>query len=195
MNRSQHALLALGAVTAIGIFTIQSESPLQAFAPPPDRDVFVVNGLANPVPVTGQIAVSGTSTVAGTVAATQAGAWSVGINPAQNTVKLAPGQTFFHDSSFGAFNDGDEVILGPFDTSGLKQLRIMAHAINGDVHYELRSQFTTGPVMRLDTFTAAGEDGPATVNRVYDAPPPNVSIRMTESGPGGTNYQFVLIGN
>jgi hypothetical protein len=195
MNSKQSTFLALGALTAIAVVALPSGTPLQAMAPPPDRDVFVVNGATSPVPVTGDITVSGTSTVSGTVAATQSGPWTVGIDSAHNTVKVASSDLFFFDSQFSGMNDGQTVDVGPIDTSHLKQLRILARAINGDVHFKLLSDFPTGSELTLDEFTLDGESGNVSGTRVYDAPPPNITLRMTESGPGGANYHFVLMGN
>ena len=196
MNSMQRTFLALGAVTAVGVLVLQSGAPLQAAAaPPPDKDVFVINDDASPIPVYGNISVSGTSTVSGNVAASQSGPWTVGIDSAHNTVKVVPGELFFFDSQFSVINDGQALDIGPIDTSGLKQLRILARAVNGDMRFEILADFPTGSPLKLDEFVLGGEDGNVSGTRVYDAPPPNITIHLTEGGPGGSNYHFVLMGN
>jgi hypothetical protein len=194
MNAKHRTFLALGAVTAVAAVVFQSGTPLQA-APPPDRDVIIVNTPANPVPVTGEITVNGSTSVSGTVAASQSGTWTVGISPSNNTVKIAASETFVFDSHFSVINDGATVDIGPIDTSGLKELRLLARAINGDMHFEVLANFPPAFPITLDEFTLGGESGSVSGTRFWDAPPPSITIRLTESGPGGSNYHFVLVGN
>jgi len=204
MNNSQRTLLALGSLATIGLFSIVTSRPLDAL-PPPDKDVTVVNTSANPVPVTGQISVTGTSTISGSVAASQNGAWNVGaaqngpwtvgIDPTKNTVKLAAGSNFFHDGGFSGMNDGVTVDLGPFNTSGLEQLRILGRAVNGDVRFQVLADVPPAFPITLDDFTLGGEGGSVSGTRVYDSPPPSIIIRLTESGPGGSNFHVVLAGH
>jgi hypothetical protein len=61
------------------------------------------------------------------------------------------------------------------------------------VKFEVRANVTP-LAMTLDQFTVNGEDGNLTTSRVYEVPPPSVIVRLTESGPGGSNYQLILVG-
>ena len=177
---------------------------------PPTWDTRVVNGAANPVPVSGSIAVTGTATVQGSVQATQSGPWSVGvsgpvqsaqsgqwtvgIDPTRNLVAVGSSPSFDYDGGFSVINEGATLEFGPFDLSDVKTLRIMTRAVNGDVRFELVVPSGFGG-MRLDQIDLAGESGNRYESRSYDAPPPSVSIRVTETGgPGGANYHFMLIG-
>lgn len=193
MNTKHRTLVAFAAVTAVSVVAFQSSTPLQA-SPPPDKDVFVINTGANPVPVTGEITVNGSTSVSGTVGAQQSGTWTVGIDSTHNTVKVAPSTNFLFDSGFSVINDGATVDIGPVDVSKVKTLRLLARAVNGDMHYQVIANFPSAPIT-LDEFTLGGEDGNISGTRVYEAPPPSITIRLTESGPGGSNYQFALIGN
>ena len=175
--------------TAVALL-LASGTPAPAAA---DKDVVVINTPARPVPVTGVVEVTGATTVSGSVNAAQSGPWLVGIDQAHNRVSLAPGASFYYDSGFSGMNDGETVELGPFDLSNVSKLRVIGNAVNGDVKFEVRANVT--PVMMtLDQFTVNGEDGNLTTSRVYDVPPPSVIVRLTESGPGGSNYQLILVG-
>lgn len=82
MNKSQHYLLAAtGLALCVCMLALTGARSSNA-APPPDKDVVVVNTAAQPVPV----AVQGTATIAGTVSL--ASGSSIGINPSSNTVQL-----------------------------------------------------------------------------------------------------------
>jgi hypothetical protein len=67
-------------VMVLGVLAIAASAV--AAGPPDGLNVTVINTPANPVPVTGS------TTVSGNVAATQAGSWSVGIDPARNQVQV-----------------------------------------------------------------------------------------------------------
>jgi hypothetical protein len=189
-----------GFVAAAVALLLVSGTPAPAAA---DKDVVVINTAANPVPVTGAVQVTGATTVSGSVNAAQSGPWSVkasqsgpwliGIDPAHNGVSLAPGASFYYDSGFSIINNGTTLDLGPFDLSAVSKMRVIGNAVNGNVKYEIRANVT--PVtMVLDQFTVNGEDGNLTTSRVYDVPPPSVIVRLTESGPGGSNYQLIVVG-
>jgi hypothetical protein len=189
---TKRTLIGTGLVAAIVAFTLVSESSVQAA--PPDKDVVVVNTPAQPVPVTGTVAVTGGTTVSGTVNAVQSGPWTVGIDPAHNGVSLVPGASFIHDSGFAVINDGATVDLGPFDLTNVGKLRILVRAVNGDVHVEVLANVPPAFPITLDEFTVAAEgSGSVSKSFVYDVPPPSVTVRLTESGPGGSNYHVVLI--
>jgi hypothetical protein len=194
-----------GLVVAAGVFTLL-ETPTHAFVPgngngngPPTQDVNVVNAAANPIPVTGSVAITGTVAVAGTtnvqgsVAASQSGPWTVGLDPAHNQVSVASSPRFDYDPGFSGMNDGVTVELGPFDLSQVRTLRILARAVNGDVRFQLYTG-DTYPGMILDDFTVDGESGNRYATFVYEAPPPSLRIHLTESGPGGANFQVQLVG-
>ena len=106
--------------------------------------MIVVNTPAQPVPVTGTVAVTGATTISGrertwTVNAAQSGTWTVGIDPAHNQVSLAPGGSLFHNPGFDVIGAAPASIdLGPFDLSDLSKLRIIARAFNnngGDIKF------------------------------------------------------------
>lgn len=204
MNRSQLAWMGMGTIAGVVAVVALSGSPARATAPPPEKDVIVVNTPDQPVPVVGSVEVSGSTTVTGDVNASQSGPWNVGasqngswlvgINPAQNQVSLAPGKGFLFDSGFAVINDGQTLELGPFDTSGLRGVRLVVFAVNGDIRANVRIN-TDGNTIPFDEFVAPGEnDGPITESVVYDFPPPSLTVRLTEGGPGGSNYQVMLIG-
>jgi hypothetical protein len=66
--------------------------------------------------------------------------------------------------------------------------------INGHIHAEIRAEAGTFDIP-LDTLDADGEGNPSVTKMVvYEAPPPSVYIRLTESGPGGSNYHVMVIG-
>lgn len=160
-------------------------------------EVLVVNPAASPVPVTGALTISGTATVDGDVNAAQAGAWTVGIDPARNLVAVASAPRFDHDGAFSVVNDGETREFGPFDIGAVQSLRIIARAVNGDVRYTLIAPSATAGVagMQFDEFTVAGESGNRYQSHTYDAPPSQVIVRVTEAGgPGGANFQFMLVG-
>lgn len=159
------------------------------------KDVTVVNDSSNPVPVTGSVAVSGSTTVSGSVAASQSGPWTMRIDPAFNQVTLPAASTSFHyDSGFSVINDNATVDLGPFDTSDLSGLRFYGRAVNGDMHIQVLAVVDFFPIT-IDEFTIPGESGGgASRTFVYDYPPPSIMLRLTESGPGGSNYHVALVG-
>lgn len=90
--------------------------------------------------------------------------------------------------------DGATVDLGPFDLSDVSTLRVLARAVNGDVHIEVLADVAPAFPITLDMFTVPGEDGSISGSEVYEVPPPSVIVRLTESGPGGSNYHVVLVG-
>lgn len=106
----------------------------------------------------------------------------------------ASGPSFVFDSGFSVIHDGATIDLGPFDISDLEQLRILARAVNGDMHIDVLADVAPAFPIELDSFTLGGERGTVSGTRVYDVPPPSVIIRLTESGPGGSNYHVVLVG-
>lgn len=185
--------------------------------PPPPGDVNIINtpdvnvinapdvNIANvpqvlianptPVPVTGNVVISGGTSVSGTVSSAQSGAWTVGIDPDNNTVSLGAGETFFYDSGFGGFDN--EIDLGPFDLSGISALRIIARGVNGRVTYEVRANLDPSafsPTIQMDSITVGSESDSGYESRVYEVPPSTLSLHVTEEGPGGTNFHVVLIG-
>ena len=78
--RFKHSLIALVGLAALAL---SAPAPARAQLLGPQK-VVVTNTASNPVPTVAQ----GTTTVAGTVQAQQAGAWSVGLDPSQNTVRV-----------------------------------------------------------------------------------------------------------
>ena len=152
---------------------------------PPTVDVHVVNTAVNPIPVSGSISVTGTTTVQGSVQAVQSGPWNVGvdgavhalqsgrwtvgIDPSRNLVAVGSSPTFDHDSGFSVINEGATLEFGPFDLSDVKTLRLMTRAVNGDVRFELVVPSGFGG-MRLDQVDLAGESGNRHESRSYDAP-------------------------
>lgn len=205
MHSSKKVLIAIGFIGAVVAFQFVPESVAQAQGNGngTTKDVVVVNSPLNPVPVTGQLAVTGTTTIAGNVQASQQGPWSVGqsgpwtvkIDPAQNAVAVGSTPGFYQDTGFGAMNDGATVELGPFDVSKLSNLRLSGRAVNGDIHVELILLVEPAFPILLDKFTIAGEDGSITATRVYPEPGRSVLVRLTESGPGGSNFHIVLSGH
>jgi hypothetical protein len=201
---SKHKIwISTGLVVAGIAFALLPETTVHAAMPPPEKDVIVVNLPTNPVPVTGSVSVSGSTTVSGSVSAAQAGAWnvgaaqsgawSVGIDPGQNVVK-AESPAFLYDSGFNVINDGATLDLGPFDLSKVEKARIIVRGINGHIHAEIRAETGTFDIP-LDTLEADGESNPSVTKMVvYEAPPPQIYIRLTESGPGGSNYHVMVIG-
>jgi hypothetical protein len=195
MRLTKKACFGMGLVAAIVALALVSAIPVLAAK---EKDVIVANTPAEPVPVTGNVEVTGETTVSGTIDAAQSGTWTVAIDPSNNAVSLAPGESFFYDTGFDGMNDGVTVNLGPFDLSNVSKLRILARAVNGDVTYQVWAALTGGnavvPGILLDEFTLGGEAGNRYGSVVYDLPPPSVIVRLTESGPGGANYHVVLIG-
>jgi hypothetical protein len=184
------SLVGAGLAGAI-VLTLVTGAPAQ---PPPQaqKDVVVVNTEANPVPVTGAVAVSGNVAVSGAVSAFQGGLWTMGIDPARNKVAIAGSDPFVYDSNLGIVNDGQTVDLGPFDLETASKLRIIARAVNGNVRFRILAN-TTLPIV-LDDFTLESEgEGNVYKSVVYDVTPPSITVRLTETGPGGSNYQVVLI--
>jgi hypothetical protein len=203
MDSRQKIWLATGLAAAGVAFALLPEATVHAAMPPPDKDVVVVNLPTQPVPVTGSVSVSGSTTVSGSVNSAQAGAWhvgaaqdgawSVGINPSQNVVK-AESPTFLFDSGFNVINDGQTLELGPFDLSKVEKARIIVRGINGHIHAEIRAETGTFD-LPLETLEADGESSSSVTRMVvYEAPPPSIYIRLTESGPGGSNYHVMVIG-
>jgi hypothetical protein len=191
--------IAGGSAVALAVFFLFSQTPVGAVQNGNGnnaiKDVIVVNGVTNPVPVIGDVTVSGSTTVSGAVAASQNGAWTMRIDPAFNQVTLpaAASTSFHYDSGFAVINDGATLDLGPFDTSDLAGLRFYGRAVNGDIHVEVLAVVDAFPI-RIDSFTIPGEGGTVSRTSVYDYPPPSIMLRLTESGPGGSNYHVALVG-
>ncbi|MFN0244103.1 MAG: hypothetical protein ACKVWV_14525 [Planctomycetota bacterium] len=204
MQSSKRVLIAIGFIGAAVAFQFLPEAVVhaQGNGNGATKDVVVVNSALSPVPVTGQLTVTGTTTIAGNVQASQQGSWSVGqsgpwtvkIDPAQNAVAVASTPAFFHDTGFGGMNDGGVVEIGPFDMSAVSNLRVSGRAVNGDIIVQLMQIVEPAFPILLDQFTIAGEDGSISATRVYPVPGRNVLVRLTESGPGGSNYHIVLSG-
>ena len=183
------------AIVAIVALSLVSGSTV--LAAPPDKDVTVVNTPAQPVPVTGTVAVTGSATVSGTVNAAQSGSWTVGIDPAHNFVSLLPGGSLFHNPGFAVIGAAPSSIdVGPFDLSDLSKLRIIARAFNnngGDIKFTVFAWDPNTPTtfrIPLDEFSLNEES----LSRVYDAPPPTVVVRVTKVSGTGANYHLVVIG-
>jgi hypothetical protein len=197
MQTPNRAWIAGGFAAALAAAALLSQTPAGAVQNGNGnggvKDVTVVNTSANPVPVAGSVNVSGSTTVSGSVVASQGGPWTMRIDPAHNQVSLPAGASFFHDGGFGVINDGATIDLGPFDTSDLAGLRILGRAVNGDMHVELLANVDGFPIT-LDEFTIPGESGSTSRTFVYDYPPPSITVRLTESGPGGSNFHIVLVG-
>lgn len=189
--------IAGGSAVALAIFCLFSQAPVAAVQGNGNgstKDVIVINGPTNPVPVTGSVTVSGSTTVSGAVAASQSGPWTMRIDPAFNQVSLPAASTSFsYDSGFSVINDGATIDLGPFDTSDLAGLRFFGRAVNGDMHIEVLAVVDAFPIT-IDQFTIPGEGGGVSRTFVYDYPPPSIMLRLTESGPGGSNYHVALVG-
>ena len=194
MRLTKKALRGTVLIVAIVALTLVSGSPVLAAQ---DKDVIVVNTPAQPVPVTGTVAVTGATTVSGTVNAAQSGPWTVGIDPAHNLVSLAPGGSLFHNPGFTIIGAAPASIdLGPFDLSNLSKLRIIARAFNnndGDIKFEVLAwdpNTSTVFLIRLDEFSL----NEAGLSRVYEAPPPTVVVRVTKVSGTAANYHVVVIG-
>lgn len=194
--------IAGGAAAAFATFCLLSQTPAGANNGNGNgnggtKDVVVINTPANAVPVTGSVSVSGSTTVSGSVNAAQSGPWTMRIDPAFNQVSLpASASTSFHyDSGFSVINDNATIDLGPFDTSDLSGLRFYGRAVNGDMHIEVLAIEGTAFPITIDSFTIASESsGSVSRTIVYDYPPPSILLRLTESGPGGSNYHVALVG-
>ena len=194
MGLSKQALRGTGVIVALVALPLISGSPVLAA---PEKDVIVVNTPAQPVPVTGNVAVTGATTISGTVNAAQSGTWTVGIDPAHNQVSLAPGGSLFHNPGFTTIGAAPaSVDLGPFDLSNLSKMRIIARAFNnngGDIKFTV---FAWDPAtstefrIPLDEFSLNEES----LSRVYEAPPPTVVVRVTKVSGTGANYHLVVIG-
>ena len=137
------------------------------------------------------------TTLPGSVNAVQSGPWTVGIDPAQNVVSVAPHQRFYYNPGFNVIGGGSSQIdLGPFDLSKVSKLRVIARAFNnngGDIKFELYVWDTADPFKRIifDEFSL----NEATKTNVYPAPPPSFLVRLTKQGGLGANYHVVLIGD
>jgi hypothetical protein len=183
MRLNNKALIDTVVIVAIMSLTLVSGSSV--VAAPPDRDVIVVNTPAQPVPVTG------------TVNAAQSGPWTVGIDPANNLVSLAPGGSLFYNPGFAVIGAAPASIdLGPFDLSDLSKLRIIARAFNnngGDIKFTVFAwdpATSTSLRIPLDEFSLNEES----LSRVYDAAPPTVVVRVTKVSGTAANYHVVVIG-
>jgi len=186
MRLIQKAIVATAFLGAISALVLVSESPV--LAAPPDKDVTVVNTPAQPVPVTGTVAVTGGTTVSGTVNAVQSGPW---------TVSIKPGDSLFHNPGFTTIGPAPaSVDIGPFDLSELSKLRIIARAFNnngGDIKFTVFAwdpDTSTAFRIPLDEFSLNEES----LSRFYDAPPPTVVVRVTKVSGTGANYHLVVIG-
>jgi hypothetical protein len=195
MRRIKKALIDTIVIVAIAALTLVSGNSV--VAAPPDKDVIVVNTPAQPVPVSGTVAVTGATTVSGTVNAAQSGPWTVGIDSAHNLVSLAPGGSLFHNPGFTTIGAAPaSVDLGPFDLSDLSKLRIIARAFNnngGDIKFTVFAwdpDTSTAFRIPLDEFSLNEES----LSRVYEAPPPTVVVRVTKMSGDGANYHLVVIG-
>ena len=193
MRLTKKILIGMGLVVAVVALTFVFRSPVLAAQ---DKDVIVVNTPAEPVPVTGTVAVTGATTVSGTVNAGQSGPWTVGIDPAQNLVSLAPAETLYYNPGFNIIGgSGSQLDFGPFDLSNISKLRIIARAFNnngGDIKFQVYAWDPDESIKRIifDEFSLFEE----TSTRVYEAPPPLVLVRLTKVGGTGANYHLVLIG-
>jgi hypothetical protein len=188
---TRKALVGAALVGAL-ILTLVSGAPAQP--PQAVKDVIVVNTPTQPVPVTGSVEVTGSTSVSGTVNALQTGLWTMGIDPARNRVSLADSPSFFFDTNLAVVNNGQTAEVGPFDLSSLGKVRIIGRAVNGNVTFKVIAHVTSTTPALLDQFTINGEDGNRYHTAVYDVPPPSISVLLTETGPGGSNYQVILIG-
>ena len=94
MDSSKKVLIGIGFVGAVVAFRFVPEAIVQAQGNGngSTKDVIVAHSPLNPVPVTGQLAVTGTTAIAGNVQASQHGSWSVG-QSGPWTVKSIPGRT------------------------------------------------------------------------------------------------------
>jgi len=195
MRLSKKALIDTVLIAAIVAPALVPEGSV--LAAPPDKDVIVVNTPTQPVPVTGTVAVTGATTVSGTVNAAQSGPWTVRIDPAHNLVSLAPGASLFHNPGFTTIGAAPASIdLGPFDLSDLSKLRIIARAFNnngGDIKFTVFAwdpDTSTAFRIPLDEFSLNEES----LSRVYEAPPPTVVVRVTKVSGTTANYHLVVIG-
>lgn len=194
MRLSKKTLMGTVLSVAGVALTLASGSPALADK---DKDVIVINTPAQPVPVSGTVAVTGGTTVSGTVSAVQSGQWKVAIDPANNLVSLAPGASLFHNPGFTTIGAAPaSVDIGPFDLSNVSKLRVIARAFNnngGDIKFEVLAWDPSTPTIfsiDLDEFSLNEE----TLSRVYDAPPPTVVVRVTKVSGTGANYHLVVIG-
>lgn len=190
--------IAGGFVAVLAAFCLLAQTPAGAVPGNGNgavKDVTVINGSTNPVPVSGSVTVSGSTSVSGAVAASQSGPWTMRIDPAFNQVSLpaSASTSFYYNSGFSGINDGATIDLGPFDTSDLSGLRFFGRAVNGDMHVQVLAMVDTFPIT-IDEFTIPGESGSVSRTFVYDYPPPSILLRLTESGPGGSNYHVALVG-
>jgi len=194
MKLRQKAWISTVSIGAVVALALVSGSPVLAA---PEKDVIVVNSSAQPVPVTGTVAVTGSTTISGTVNAAQSGTWTVGIDPAHNKVSLAPGDSLFYNPGFTTIGAAPaSVDLGPFDLSNLSTMRIIARGFNnngGDIKFTVFAwdpDTSTALRIALDEFSLNEK----TLSRVYEAPPPMVVVRVTKVDGTGANYHLVVIG-
>jgi hypothetical protein len=99
MNKPRNHLFAsAGLVILVNFFVLIGTRQGHTENP---ANVKVINTTSEPVPVTGNITLGGTSAVSGTVQAQQSGPWNVGINgiptvkidPVNNTVRVSANPT------------------------------------------------------------------------------------------------------
>ncbi|MGD2082854.1 MAG: hypothetical protein PVF91_07810 [Chromatiales bacterium] len=152
--------------------------------------VRVVNDASEPLPVTGELAVD-----VGAVEVAQAGAWSVGIDPATNGVRLQEGPVeVLFDSGLLALGDAETRELGPVDLLGTTVVRVLTHGVNGKVRVDVLTDLAAGPI-RLDRFNVGQENTAEFDTRLYQIPGPAMRFRVKEiGGPGGANIRVVLVG-
>ena len=171
MRLKKKSLIGMGLVAGVMAFMLLSGSTLLAAGNQPPLNVEVLN---TPLPVTGSVEVTGSTSVSGSVDAAQSGTWTVGIDPNNNQVSLAPGESLYYNPGFNVIGGGNSSIdLGPFDCSKLSKLRIIARAFNnngGDIKFEVLVWSDTAiEVTDLDAFSL----NEAFSSRVYEAPPPS----------------------
>jgi hypothetical protein len=135
------------------------------------------------------------TTAPGTVKVVQGGPWTVGIDPAQNVVEVAPHRFSYHPTFDVIGGDGSTIDIGPFDLSNVSKLRLIARAFNnngGDIRFQVFAWDSADPFKRIvfDDFLLFE----AFKTTVYPAVPPLVLVRLTKVGGTGANYHLVLIG-
>ena len=143
MNKIKNSPIAftglLALIAVVTVFTSHAgysrtiAAGASAPAPPPGQEVIVTN---TPLPVTGQVGITGTPSV---IVANP-----VSIDPANNTVTLAPNSVLqvhepdtviAYDQTVVAYYPTPSYNVGPIDVSAFKQIRVVLHYVSGNSSY------------------------------------------------------------
>lgn len=193
MPRPNHQFLKLTGLALLAI-VVSALTPASSFGQksgPPTADVNVVN---TPLPVTGSVDVSGP------IAATQSGAWTVGISGTP-TVELggtsavsSADQTVLIDSFAGEIEAGfNEVASG--DATGFKSVRVLTNCFLGAtcgsvvvrVYSIVNARSYLVDQFPMQSFVAD--------TRVYDVIGTSVAVQLVNNSGGSlTNIGAAIVG-